>query len=342
MSAETPQRILVVQTAFLGDIVLVSPLLEALRAKYPGARVALLTTPVGRDLFQGSPLVDEVIVFDKRRTERGLRATWALAGRLRQKGFDLAVCPHRSVRTALITALARIPRRIGFSDSALPWFYHAQVARDRGRHEVWRNLQLLDPLGGLPPGFTPVLNLSSPPEFDPRRLGITGNGVRVGLCPGSIWPTKRWPPAGYARLADLLQERFQAAVFLLGAPEDQAVAAEVEALCRRPVINLAGRTSVPELVGVIERMDALVANDSAPVHIASARQVPVVAIFGPTVPAQGFAPLFPRSAVVELPLACRPCSAHGPRTCPLGHFRCMREIQAEQVLAALEPFLSRP
>jgi len=341
MSPESPERILVVQTAFLGDVVLTTPLLLALRAKYPQAHLALLTTPMGRDLLQGFPALNEIIAFDKRRRERGARATLALAQKLRRLGFDLALCPHRSARTAILVRLAQIPHRIGFRDSALPWLYHHTITRDYGRHEALRNLQLLEPLGGPPPEFTPALSLKSPPGFQPERLELAGNGLRVGLCPGSVWPTKRWTSRGFAQLADLLHKKFQANVFLLGSPEDAAVAAEVEALCERPVSNLAGRTSVPELVGVIERMNALVANDSAPVHIASARRVPVVAIFGPTVPAQGFAPFFPRSAVVERKLPCRPCGAHGPRACPLGHFRCMTEIEAEQVLACLEPFLSR-
>jgi heptosyltransferase-2 len=330
----------VVQTAFLGDVVLATPLLGALRLKYPRAHLALLTTPTGAEILAGLPAVDQIISFDKRKRDRGSMATLALRRKLREQGFDLALCPHRSARTALLTALARIPRRIGFADAALPWLYQTTVVRDLSRHEVLRNLQLLDPLGGPPPGFQAALLLGQAQSLDLTRLGLSGNGLKVGLCPGSVWPTKRWTAPGYAALADLLQQQFQAKVFLLGSPEDAAVAAEVEALCRRPVQNLVGRTTLPELVAVIDRMNLLVANDSAPVHIASARRVPVVAIFGPTVPAQGFAPFQERAAVAELPLACRPCGAHGPRTCPLGHFRCMNDLEPRQVLAQLVPLLS--
>ena len=340
--AETssPARILVVQTAFLGDVVLTTPLLEALRLKYPRSHLAGLFTPTGAEILAGFPALDEIISFDKRKRDRGVQATFALGRKLREQAFDLALCPHRSARTALLTALARIPQRIGFSDAAWPWLYHAVVARDLARHEALRNLQLLDPLGGPPPGFQPALGLGAPRSADLERLGLSGNGLKVGLCPGSVWATKRWTAQGYAELADLLAQKFQAKVFLLGAPEDAAVAAEVEARCRRPVHNLAGRTTLAELVAVIDRMNLLVTNDSAPVHIASARRVPVVAIFGPTVPAQGFAPFQERAAVVELPLACRPCGAHGPRSCPLGHFRCMNDLEPGQVLAQLTPFLS--
>jgi heptosyltransferase-2 len=330
----------VVQTAFLGDVVLATPLLQALRLKYPPAHLALLTTPMGAEILAGLPALDEIISFDKRKQDRGARATLALGKKLREARFDLALCPHRSARTAILAGLARIPRRIGFADSAWPWLYQTTVVRDLSRHEVWRNLQLLDPLGGTTPGFQPALGLGSAPSLDLERLGLSGNGLKVGLCPGSVWPTKRWTAQGYAGLADLLQQQFHAQVFLLGAPEDAAVAAEVEALCRQPVRNLAGRTTLPELVSVIDRMNLLVTNDSAPVHIASARRVPVVAIFGPTVPAQGFAPFQERAAVVELPLHCRPCGAHGPRTCPLGHFRCMNDLRPDQVLSELIPLLS--
>jgi heptosyltransferase II len=334
-----PKRILVVQTAFLGDVVLVTPLLQALRLKYPTAHLALLTTPTGAEILAGFPALNEILSFDKRKRDRGTRATLALGRKLREARFDLALCPHRSARTAVLTALARIPHRIGFADSALPWLYHTAVARDFSRHEVMRNLQLLNPLGGPPPGFQAVLALGSAQNLDLQQLGLSGNGLKVGLCPGSVWPTKRWTAHGYAGLADLLQEQFHAKVYLLGAPQDAAVAAEVAGLCRQPVRNLAGRTTLAELVGVIDRMNLLVTNDSAPVHIASARRVPVVAIFGPTVPAQGFAPFQERAAVVELPLDCRPCGAHGPRTCPLGHFRCMNDLQPRQVLDRLIPLL---
>jgi len=342
--AAQPERILVVQTAFLGDVVLTTPLLQALRLKYPEAHLALLTTPAGTEILRGFPALDEIISFDKRQREQGIQATLRLAQKLGRLGFDLAVCPHRSARTALIVTLARIKRRIGFADSALPWLYHATVVRDPGRHEVWRNLQLLHPLSGPPAGFKPGLGLGSPRttalrEAEWERLGLSGNGLKVGLCPGSVWPTKRWMARGYAQLADLLNKRLRAKVFLLGATEDAPAVAEVEALCERPVVNLAGRTTLPELIGVIDRLHLLVANDSAPVHIASARQVPVVAIFGPTVPAQGFAPFQERCSVVELRLECRPCGSHGPRTCPLGHFRCMQDIHAEQVMAQITPLL---
>ena len=335
-----PTRILVVQTAFLGDVVLTTPLLEALRSQYPKARLALLTTPAGAELLRGLPALHELIPFDKRRREKGAAATLALARKLRGMNFDLAVCPHRSARSALLLALARIPCRIGFADSALPWLFHRAVVRDKNRHEVLRNLQLLEELAGPLDGFQPHLSLVPPQSFHPEGLGLSGNGRRVGLCPGSVWATKRWPARSYAELAGRLQNQFQAKVFLLGSPEDRAVAREVESLCGRPVVNLAGRTTLPELVGVIDRMNLVVSNDSAPVHIAAARQVPVVAIFGPTVPAQGFTPFHERSAVAEIPLPCRPCGAHGPRACPLGHFKCMKELKPERVLERVEPFLS--
>jgi len=339
MPAE-PRNILLVQTAFLGDIVLFTPLAAAARAKFPAARVSLLTTPAGAELLRGLPGVDDIIAFDKRGAEAGLGGLRAKAADLKTRGFDLALSAHRSVRTAALLWLAGIPRRIGYGNAALPWFYTDRVARRPDRHEVHRALALLDPLGGQPPGFTPRLCL---PDLPPAGEDLIGRGARprVAICPGSVWPTKRYSAAGFAAAARQLIDRHGASVYLIGAKDDREAADEVMAAMGGGVTDLVGRTGLRDWARVIGAMDLVITNDSGPTHVASALGVPVAVVYGPTTPAQGFAPFGVPSRVLEVSLPCRPCGDHGARRCPEGRLRCMEEIDPARLAAAAAELLGR-
>jgi heptosyltransferase-2 len=337
----SPSRILVAQSAFLGDVVLATPLAAAVRQLFPECRITFLSTPAGCELLEGLPGVDRVAAFDKRKSERGFRGLHKKAAELKEMNFDLALSAHRSLRTAALLYLAAIPRRIGFATTPVPWLYNELVDWDPGRHEVLRNLDLLGPLGGAPAGYDPVPRL---PDFGPLDDGLLageGQGPRIGICPGSVWPTKRWRPDGFARVAEGLVEGEKARVYLIGSPEDEEAAAEVASECRVSVHNLVGKTGLRDWVRTIKAMDLVITNDSAPTHIAAAAGTPVVVVYGPTVPSQGFAPWGVDSAVVEVPdLRCRPCGRHGSRRCPEGHFQCMEYLDAGRVLEAARGLLA--
>lgn len=339
MTAEDEtSRLLVVQTAFLGDVVLVSPLLRALREKFEKAHIAFLGNSGGSVMLDGLSCLDEVIVFDKRKSEKGVAGLRKKAAELKEKNFDTVICAHRSLRSAALLKLAGIPRRIGFANSAFPWVFQNRVPRDNSKHEVERNLALLGPLGGVPPGFDPKLEI---PAFEPASEFISGNGdrPRIGLCPGSIWNTKRWPAPRFGKVVRSLREENEADIYLLGSEEDRAVSLEVEKEAGVEVHNLTGATSLKEWIAVMSKMDLVITNDSAPTHIASAVNVPVVVIFGPTTPRQGFAPWLNHSRTVEADLPCRPCGEHGARRCPEGHFYCMELIETDKVLGAARGLL---
>lgn len=326
--------VLVPQTSFLGDVVLTTPLVTALRRRLRPRYLAVLVRPESRAVLEGHPDVDEVLVDDKYGADRGLRGLFAVAGRLRSRAFDVAVSPHRSLRTALVLAAARIPRRIGFDASRGARLFHERVVRPRTLHDVERNLALLEPFGGLG-GEAPVLHVPVHPEAAARAAGLCpgGEGPLVGLAPGSVWATKRWTEAGFAAVLRALAGDGARCV-LLGAPADGATAATVARLAGVPVTNLAGRTDLATLVAVVDRLDLLIGNDSAPMHVAAARDVPVVAVFCATTPALGFGPWGVRSAVVESDLACRPCARHGGRSCPRGTDDCRHLVRPAAVVAA--------
>ena len=326
--------LLVVQTSFLGDVVLTTPLVSALRRRLAPRRLAVLVRPEAVPLVAGHPDVDQVLVDDKRGAERGALGWLRTARRLRAERFEVAVSPHRSLRTALVLAAAGIPRRIGFRESRGARLFHERVPRDRGRHDVERNLALLAPFGGAATD-PPPLHIPVAPEAARRAAALVppGEGPLVGVAPGSVWATKRWTPAGFAAVIGALAAEGARCV-LLGAPGEAGLAEEIARLAGGRATVLAGRTDLATLIAVVDRLALLVANDSAPMHIACARGVPVVAVFCATTPALGYGPWGPRAAVVEADLACRPCARHGGRRCPRATEDCMRLVAPATVLAA--------
>ncbi len=338
MKARTPAGVLVVQTGFLGDVVLATPVLAELKRQWPMARITVLVRPEAAPLLRGHPYVDAVWTDDKRGRERGPRGLWRVAGRLRRGGFDCAVGLHKSLRTALLLALARIPLRVGFRQSAGWFLYHRRAALPASAHAAQRQLALLGALDFDCDGLARPLLVADPQaRLELRRLlsaaGLAAGREYVALAPGSAWATKRWIAEGYAQVASAVRASGEEVVFV-GAPSESA---SIEDVRRRAGggISLAGVTDTAVLVAAIEGAQALVCNDSAPMHIAQALSVPVVAIFGPTSPQMGFGPRFEPAVVVEESLDCRPCSRHGGRHCPLGTHACMKGIAPQRVLAAL-------
>jgi heptosyltransferase-2 len=322
--------VVVIQTAFLGDVVLTTPLLAALAAMH--GPVDVVTTPAAAALIETHPAVGAVIRYDKRGADRGLRGVWRLSRRLRASGYLRAYLPHRSWRSAALARLAAIGERVGFADSPAAATYTRRVVRPTGGHEVERLLALA---GGAGTGVAPPVRIE--PTVDDQadaEAWLREHGVGPGfvaLAPGSIWATKRW--RGYGELAASLDRP----IVIVGGRDDARLAGEVIAAAPGRAHSAAGQLGLRASAALLARAAVLVTNDSAPLHLATAVGTPVVAVFGPTVPGFGFGPRGPRDRVVEHPsLACRPCSAHGPQVCPLGHHRCMREISVEAVAAAVE------
>jgi heptosyltransferase-2 len=323
---------LVIQTAFLGDVVLTTPLLEVLAARH--GPVDVVTTPAAAPLIETHPAVRRVIPYDKKGRDGGLGGLLRLASALRAERYECAYLPHRSLRTALAAWLARIPQRVGFDDG---WrsLYTDVRQRPQQSHEIDRVLAL----GGVAvPHARPALHVTLADRAATEGF-LREHGMRerfVALAPGSIWGSKRWPY--YRELAERLAG--SVGILVVGGPEDAGLAAEItEAVARSGghAVSGCGRLSVRQSAEAIRRAAVLVTNDSAPLHFAQAVDTPTVAIFGSTVPRFGFGPRGPRDRVVQVGgLACRPCSAHGPPSCPLGHHLCMKSLSVQDVLQAIE------
>jgi len=321
--------ILVIQTAFLGDVVLTTPLLSALAALH--GPVDVVTTPVAAPLLETHPAVRKVIPYDKRGTDRGWGGVRSLARRLKGERYARAYLPHRSLRTAALAFLARIPARIGFA-GAWSFLYTEARPKPRTGHETDRLMALADGASGVyPPQLRPT------PEDEEAAARLI-EGPFVAIAPGSIWGSKRWPY--YTELARQLAGHVP--VVVVGGQDDVGLGEEIQRAAtggdgRQRVVNACGKLTLRQSAALIGRARALVTNDSAPLHLATAMGTPVVALFGPTVTEFGFGPVRPGDVALGIDgLQCRPCSSHGPPRCPLGHHRCMRELTVPAVLAAIE------
>ena len=321
-------------------MVLTTPLIAHLAAPRNEA-VDVLCTPAAAGLLANNPSVRSVVVYDKRGRDAGARGFLRLASQLRGEHYRAAYLAQGSVRSGGLAVAARIPQRMGFSSSAGRRFYTRRIPYVENVHHAARLLSLAT---GAPEA------VADPSVIRPRlypgdreravvdALLETADARKeplVALAPGSVWATKRWPE--YAPLATELEVR----AVVIGSSDDAPLAAAIVEATSGRAIDATGKLSLLASAELIGRCRALVTNDSAPLHLASAMNTPTVAIFGPTVPEFGFGPLAERARVVgHDSLACRPCDRHGPQRCPLRHWRCMREITPESVAATVHELLA--
>lgn len=351
---------LVVQTSFLGDVILTTPLIAELAARGP---VDVVTTPEGGTVLRNSPDVRNIIIYDRRQTDRGIAGFARTVGRIRHAGlygtadgaspgvpavkgyYDAAYFAQGSLRSALLAASSGIHRRIGFDRSDGSRLYTERIEYRIERHHAERlwHLAMGTSAGSpTPEQMRPRLYPSESDERAAESIIETLDDPRrpfIALAPGSAWGTKAWP--FYPELAAKLARDFN--IVAVGGNADVELGDTIVAqLPSQRGANAAGRLGILGSAAIIGRAAALVTNDSAPQHLASAMNTPTVSIFGPTVPDFGFGPLAAASAVAGLDaLACRPCDHHGPHKCPLGHWRCMREVSSDAVLGLLTRTLSR-
>jgi heptosyltransferase-2 len=342
------------QTAFIGDIVLTSAAIDLVHRLHPDIHQWVITTPVGKEVLADCPGLKGVVVWEK----RAGKALGGFAGVKKQlAGLSSAgtvlLQVHPSIRSSLLARYLGFPT-IAYRESSGSWLADQRVSKISVLHEAHRIGLLLEPLG-----FSREQILASRPTL-PRQaerekpglaLSMIGELKRQGkrlvaVAPSSVWGTKRWLPAYFSALVAELCRDPELQVVFLGSKHEGPLIAEIIAGIPREGgaegwHNLAGATSIAELKSIFPEFSLVISGDSSPVHFASAYNVPTVAIFGATVSAMGFGPLADRQRVVEHPsLPCRPCSDHGPQTCPLTHFRCMRELSVAEVYRACRELLS--
>ncbi len=328
-------KIIVWQTAFLGDLILTTPLFASIKKIYPNSHLSVIAKPFGKDVLKNNPDIDNLIIFDKKSM-----STLNLIKSIKSEKYDIAISPHRSHRASYSLFLARIPERIGFDKAGFSFLYTKKVPhRFDGTHEIDRNLRLLSVLPDYTPEKLeklPKLPLTEEEEYYYKKFNLKDKEY-ILIAPGSKWETKRWTPEGYGTLIDMLIETGENVV-LIGSKEDEDFTKQVLTYSKRnnKVKNLVGKTNLRETFSIIKHAKLLVSNDSAPVHMAVAYGTPVVDIYGPTITDFGFYP-YRKGKVVEIKgLECRPCGLHGHRECPIGTHECMKKISPEMVLNSIQ------
>lgn len=330
-------RILIIHTAFIGDIVLSTPLIKKIKDTYPDSDITYVTTPSGEAILKNNPHLNNIIVYDKRGEHKGISGVWQLGKRLRYENFNMVITPHRYLRSSILSWLSRSPIRKGYDIASGSCLFTEKIKYDRTKHEVEKLLSFVDPENKkryeieLYPGEKEKMkgdNLWKENLLEDKKV--------VVLAPGSKWFTKQWPVEYFNKLAESLKKLSNVRLIVVGGKDEINLPIEKE-----NIIDMRGKTSLLELADILSRADVVVTNDSSPIHIASAFKKPrIFALFGPTIEKFGFFPWSLNSKVFQVDgLKCRPCGIHGGKSCPEKHFKCMRDILPEEVFNEIKEYL---
>jgi heptosyltransferase-2 len=325
------RKFLVIQTAFIGDVILALPVVSKLKRFYPNAQVDVLVRKGNEGLLANNPHVGKILILDK--TSGKYKNVKKLIGQIRKDKYDAVVNIQRYFTTGLITAFSGARVRIGFDKNPLSAFFTRKVAHEKNHqpensHEVNRNLYLIESL--TDDSFEMPKMYPTDADFEK----VKQDKPHYSLSPSSVWFTKQYPVAKWVELMDRLPA--DSRLVLLGGPGDKTFLDEIKEQSTHPdIVNLAGELSFNQSAALMKHARMNFVNDSAPLHLCSAMNAPVRAMFCSTVPAFGYTPLSNDSKVLEIDnnLPCRPCGSHGKRACPEGHFKC-GEITVDRVLGS--------
>jgi heptosyltransferase-2 len=326
-------------TNWIGDAVMTTPALSALRARYPEAEIVMLANPLVAELFRVHPAVDRVMVYDRKGRHRGLGGFLTMAHELRREKFDLAVLLQNAIEAALLAFVARIPCRAGYTTDGRRFLLTAPVTvtpEDKKRHHTDYYLELLRRLGIE--GGDGRLCLAISDDEQSWADDVLGSERVIAMNPGAAYGSaKRWLPERFAEVADQLAERYQARILLTGGPGEKEIGRDIAAAMKHDVINMVGQTTVRQMMALLANSSLLVTNDSGPMHVASAFDIPIVAVFGST-DHTTTCPASERVRIVRKETDCAPCLL---RQCPTDH-RCMTAIEASDVIEAACELLDKP
>ena len=312
------RKALIIQTAFLGDVVLATPLIEKLRATYPRMEIDFLLKKENRSLLDHHPHLRKILLFDRNQKVKSL---WDLIAEIRSEKYDLLINLQRFFSSGLLSALSGSTTIVGFDKNPFSFFFHKKYAHrfepESMLHDVERNLTLLSEI--VDDEF--VRPKLYPTEADYNT--VDRKTPYVCMAPASVWFTKQWPPENWVKLMDALPPNLD--ILLVGSPKDESLCSEIMEKSNHPKVeNFAGKYSLLQVAALFSGSRMNYVNDSAPLHIASAMNAPVTAIYCSTIPGFGFYPLSDDSYVAQThrKLSCRPCGIHGRRKCPEDHFSC--------------------
>ncbi|MFA5286982.1 MAG: lipopolysaccharide heptosyltransferase II [Candidatus Omnitrophota bacterium] len=338
------KRILIVRTDRIGDVLLSTPVIKAVREKYPQAFIAVMVSSYAKDIVEGNPYLDEVIIYDKAGKHKSWLRSIKFARNLDKKRFDLAIILHPTNRAHLLTFLAGIPKRVGY-DRKLGFLLTDRFAhtKERGeKHELEYNLDLLRDLEIRAEDknlFMPIKKESEEWANDFfKREGIKADDKLLAINPAASCPSKVWPPERFAKVADKLAQKYGFKILLVSSSKDLLIAQCVIKNMRSSVISLAGKTSLSQLASLLKRCSFFISNDSGPVHIASSVGTPVISIFGRKqngLSPKRWGPVGAKDKVLHKDIGCIECLAHNCQK----QFACLKAISVEDVVSCADSIL---
>jgi len=338
------KRVLIVRLDRIGDVLLSTPVIKAIRDAYPDTYIAMMVRRYAKDILEGNPYLDEVIIYEKTGRERNLAGNLSFLNSLRRRKFDVAFLLHPTRRTHAVTALAGIPHRIGYGKKwgfllteKIPHTKHYGL-----KHEIDYVLDILRYTGLEPKDKTPYMPVNPASEDRAEELfresGIAKGDLCVAMNPGASCPSKRWSISNFVKVADAIIEKYGAKIVVIAGSADKEFGDKVSSAIKGVCVNLSGKTTVADVASVLRRVKLFISNDSGPVHIACAVGTPVVSIFGRSdrgLSPRRWGPTGDRDIVVHKDVGCITCFAHNCKR----NFHCLQAVTVDDVLAAAKQIL---
>ncbi|MFQ6042938.1 MAG: glycosyltransferase family 9 protein [Candidatus Poribacteria bacterium] len=357
------KRILLIQISAIGDVILLTPALRAIWKQFPHARLTMMASPINRQLLKNCPYIDEILTFRMNEYAKSPRRFWAFARSLREKRFDAAIdFEHWPRLSALLVYLSGAPRRIGFRTAGQyrHYVFTDTVEHVRGKHELLSFLDIAKLLVRIAPHLSMGKAIYRRTELEVwpcvedfkwveqflNEHGIKEDVPLIGIHPdaGRTEPRRRWTKEGYQQVADALAKKYGAQIVLTGAPPEVELSEQIASMMRAKAIIAAGKTNINQLAALFSRCQFVLCGNCGPMHLAAAVKTPVIALHGPTNPAQ-WGPWGEEHTIICSDMRCSPCLnlgfEYGCKALPDGTSRCMRTIPVEAVLSACESTLRR-
>ena len=335
------EKILIIQTAFIGDAILTLPMIQKLNEFFPNSQIDVVAIPSTAEIFSASPFVNEVIVLDKKNKHKSYWALIRFSKGLRSRNYSRVYSPHRSFRSSFIVMNLNTKETYGFSTSSFKHVYKHLIDYKTTNHEVQRNLDLIGykydeetwriqpdleiPKIGVQKVKKYFANLDSKREF-------------IAIAPGSIWNTKKYPIEYFEEIIKFLTGKF--IIILIGSEKEKKICDEIASKFDEDVISAAGKFSLLESIEVLKKTKILISNDSAPTHLGMCAGIPVLTLFCSTIPGFGFYPYSKKSSYLSYDdLSCKPCGIHGRQQCPIKTFDCGFKLTPKTVISKIEEML---
>jgi heptosyltransferase-2 len=335
-------RILVIQTAFIGDAILTLPMVEKLKEKFPSDAIDVLCIPSAQEIFASSPFVSEVIVLDKRGNHKSIFQLIKFANQIKLRKYSKIFSAHRSFRTSFIVMQSGVRETYGFSNSSMFHVYKHAVEYEHGIHEIQRNLKLIGA------DYTSenwriipkvVVSETSRNKIMQFISSLGSEQKLIAVAPGSVWETKKYPEKYYLEIiSSFVKKSYK--VIVTGSEADRELCERIASTYPGNVISCAGMFTITESIELLKQVKLLITNDSAPTHMGMCADIPALTIYCSTIPEFGFYPYNKKSSYISYnDINCKPCGIHGYKKCPLSHFECALNLTPQNIMTKIQEIL---